>query len=298
MASAVQSAAHLFQMFTDFANPLTGGTIYLASVQDASCLFSLIGQSTAILWKDWPKDMKAVGHDPNGHFTLSGTCPHSGCNRPSVFARVVSGNVGVVATNQRGQNTYRWVSVLKCQGCEKYVMGIADQQPNSLTYTYIEHYPMGSPDETVAEEIPDHIKEDFKEALRCLWVKAYNATAEMCRRALEASCLDLGAPKKDVLEDMIDWLEEKRKITPDLKRAAHKVRLGGNRGAHPPGDGPQPAPDEPTPTEPTVTGRVEKILEEHAKAIVEFTRHFFQYVYVIPKQLDKYDFSRPKAITK
>jgi len=55
----------------------------------------------------------------------------------------------------------------------------------------------------------------------------------MCRRALEASCLDLGAPKDNVLEKMIDSLEANRKITPYLKEAAHKVRLGGNRGAHP-----------------------------------------------------------------
>jgi hypothetical protein len=112
----------------------------------------------------------------------------------------------------------------------------------------------------------------------------------MCRRALEASCLDLGAPKNKVLEKMIDWLEDKRIITPYLKDAAHNIRLGGNRGAHPPEDGPTAA-DTASPVE---DGPVEKIEKEHAEAIIGFTREFFHHVYVGPKLLGKYDFSKPK----
>ena len=149
---------------------------------------------------------------------------------------------------------------------------------------------MGAPDQKVDDEVPQHIKEDFQEALRCIFVEAYNATAEMCRRALEAACLDLGAPEDKVLEKMIDWLEANRKITPYLKDAAHKVRLGGNRGAHP------------TPqtlaiaaaAAPEVNAPVEKIEKEHAEAIIAFTREFFHHVYVGPKLLGKYDFSKPK----
>lgn len=175
---------------------------------------------------------------------------------------------------------------------------MASHQTNMLLYQYIGHFPLGQPDETVAEEIPEHIKPDFKEALRCLWVDAYNATVEMCRRALEASCLDLGAPKKKVLEDMIDWLEEKRKITPALRDAAHKIRLGGNRGAHPPTEAPAPnvavQVADSTEAQPQ-EGPIAKIEKEHAQAVVEFTRHFFQHVYVMPQELGKYDFSRPKS---
>jgi hypothetical protein len=176
---------------------------------------------------------------------------------------------------------------MQCQGCLDYILAVFTQ--DQYQFTYAKHYPLGKPDENVAQEIPPHIQEDFKEALRCMFVNAYNATAEMCRRALEASCIERGAPiNLRVLEDKIDWLEHERKITPDLKDAAHKVRLGGNRGAHPPEGGPAKG-------ELEANAPVEKIEKEHAKAILDFTRHFFQYVYVIPKQLDKYDFSRPKA---
>jgi hypothetical protein len=265
-------------------------------VEQDACrdIFTFVGQCVAILWKDWPRDMESVAHDPNGNFALIGTCPYPTCNRPSTFVRVQSTKIGIYRS-EGNVHFNKWVAVMQCQACQNYILGIAEQQNQMIRYKYLEHYPIGSPDETVAEEIPDHIKDDFKEALRCLWVKAYNATAEMCRRAIEASCLHLGAPKKDVLEDMIDWLEERRKITPDLKQAAHKVRLGGNRGAHPQVEGMPSMVGLPPQTESILIGPVEKIEKEHAEAIVDFTRHFFQYVYVIPKQLDKYDFSKPKA---
>jgi hypothetical protein len=189
----------------------------------------------------------------------------------------------------------QWLEALQCQGCFKYILGQVKQgiEGQVAVAEYVSHYPLGSPDDSVADEIPKHIAEDFKEALRCQFVNAYSATAEMCRRALEASCLDLGAHKKKVLQKMIDELEEKRVITPALKNAAHKIRLGGDRGAHPPADGPvlQLAA---AAIEEADEGPVEKIGKEHAEAIVEFTRHFFQHVYVIPNQLDKYDFSKAK----
>jgi hypothetical protein len=171
-------------------------------------------------------------------FSLRGICPH--CNRDSAFLLVTS-------VAMQDQATI-WIAGMQCQACMKNILGIAYYNQNSGVFHYVVHYPLGKPDDDVADEIPDHIKPDFKEALRCLWVDAYNATAEMCRRAVESSCLDLGANGK-VLDDLIDSLAAQQKITPFLQQVAHKIRLGGNRGAHPPvapaaggpGAGPQPA---------------------------------------------------------
>jgi hypothetical protein len=258
-------------------------------------LLSFIGPRLASLWKEWPKSMEVVGLDATGNFSFRGICPYPCCNRPSVFVRIQSANAGLLRNDNRGQ-LFKLVAILQCQGCQKYILGIVEHVNGVNSYQYVEHYPLGAPNQTVAEEIPKHIKEDFQEALRCLWVEAYNATAEMCRRAIEASCLNLGAPKNKVLEKMIDWLEANRIITPDLKEAAHKVRLGGNRGAHPPEDGPaqQVAPPPAATGQFDIGGVVDIIEKDHAEAIVDFTRHFFQYVYVIPRQLHKYDFSKPK----
>jgi len=185
---------------------------------------------------------------------------------------------------------------MQCQACMKYILAIVLYQLYAGHFNYEAHYPLGKPNDAVAEEIPPHIQSDFKEALRCLFVNAYNATAEMCRRAVEASCIDLKAPKTiKVLEDKIDWLEQQRIITPFLRDVAHKIRLGGNRGAHPSEDGPI-APKSPDPATPdTETDPVTVIEEKHALAIVKFTREFFHHVYVVPKELDQYDFSKPKT---
>lgn len=173
------------------------------------------------------------------------------------------------------------------------MLAIASKPSNLVRFDYILHYPIGTPNDAVAEEIPDPIKTDFKEALRCLFVDAYNATAEMCRRAVEASCVHLGAPKNQKwLEDKIDWLETQRKITPFLRDVAHKIRLGGNRAAHP--GNVQPLINTSSPQ--TLDAPEPPITKEHAEAIVKFTTEFFHHVYVVPKQLDKYDFSKPKII--
>ena len=254
-------------------------------------ILDFLGCLAVPLWKEWPLEMEAVGLSNDGKFSLRGECPH--CHHDSVFVQVTNNCVQFEGRYGGGTN---WIlaAVMRCQGCLMFVLGIVEHLDGSGTYRYMIHYPVGEPDDKASEEIPLPIREDFQEALRCLFIKAYNATGEMCRRAIEASCLDLGAPKKDVLEDMIDWLEEKRIITPGLKDVAHKVRLGGNRCAHP---APSNNGDTATLTPQTnaAVTTIEKIGKEHAEAIVDFTRHFFQYVYVTPKQLNKYDFSKPKA---
>jgi hypothetical protein len=242
---------------------------------------SLLRETALFLWEDWPRDMRAIlKNAQNRQFTMAGVCPH--CNHDSAF---------ILSTSICGNDTpgiQRWIAGMQCQACMKFILAVTIFKSGALIYE--EHYPLGMPNDNVDPEIPTHIQPDFKEALRCLWVNAYNATAEMCRRAIEASCLDLGAPKKDVLEDMIDWLAEKQIITPFLQKVAHKIRLGGNRGAHPAADGAQ-AKD----LAEDAAGPILVIEKDHAEAIVKFTRDFFQYVYVIPKQLDKYDFSKPKV---
>src|SRR4029077_10717711 len=144
---------------------------------------------------------------------------------------------------------------------------------SSGTWLYDTHYPIGWADDRVAEEIPDSIKPDFQEALRCRFVKAYNATAEMCRRALEASCIQQGASADVVLSKMIDWLHDQRKITTPLRDMAHKIKLGGNIGAHP---------------------SDKRLTEEDADAVLAFSDEYFQHVYVTPARMAKHDFSKSK----
>jgi hypothetical protein len=171
---------------------------------------------------------------------------------------------------------------MQCVGCGKYILVAVEIKKGACECRYVEHFPMGVPNQMVEEDIPPAIAEDFKEALRCRWVLAYNATAEMCRRAIAASCIDLKCPNTKAyrgLDAKIDWLAEQKKITPYLQEVAHKIRLGGNRAAHPDEE------DEPAPL---------FITDEHADAIIEFTKEFFHHVYTVRKKLDKYDFNRTR----
>lgn len=245
-------------------------------------------QATAIfLWKDWPMDMEFSSiREDSGRFTIHGTCPHCVPPTRASFTTVTEPFAYKI------DNHNYLVGVAQCIACRKFILATIRYGQRTFGgqtgWYYLHHYPIGTPDDSVAEEVPEHIRTEFSEAKRCLAIKAYSAAAEMCRRSVETSCLDLGAPYRDVLEDMIDWLEENRIITPALKKVAHQVRLGGNRGAHPWKVG--------EPVKPPIPVIV--IEKEHAEAIVKFTWHFLEHVYVVPKQLPQYDFSKPKAADK
>jgi hypothetical protein len=109
----------------------------------------------------------------------------------------------------------------------------------------------------------------------------------MCRRAIESSCHELGAKPKLSIVQKIDWVQKQGKINKTLKNAAHTIRLGGNRGAHAIAD---PKVDAP-------------ITDDEADAVIRFTRHYLDHVYVLEKDLAKHDFSKsgrkgkPKAST-
>jgi hypothetical protein len=68
------------------------------------------------------------------------------------------------------------------------------------------------------------VAEDFSEALRCQWIKAYKACVVMCARAIQGSAMALGAKKKK-LTDQVDELFSQGKITEALKDFAHEIKL-------------------------------------------------------------------------
>lgn len=225
-------------------------------------------------------DMKPRLHDwQTMNFSLSGTCPH--CHDKSVFYK--TGGVDSQQTRKMADgdtaNQFRIAAIMKCAGCSEHILCIAIVKLPIGTQGEIfceAYYPVSKPQNTVSEDVPKDIADDFLEAQRCRWVDSYNATVEMCRRALETSCLQLGAdPKLGTLEKMIDWVHGKGLITVSLKEMAHKIRLGGDRGAHP-------------------SSRV--MGEQDADAVLEFTTEYIDHVYVMPAKLAKFDFSRPKPL--
>lgn len=133
---------------------------------------------------------------------LAGECPH--CRITSNFDSVTD-----FYDEPIEEGVFLECGVFQCPGCGGYILGILRKEwvgPNDLSTTYEKHYPLGGPDDSVSPDIPEEIAPDFREALRCQWIKAYNATVEMCRRAIEASCIQLGAKPGLNIEDQIDLL--------------------------------------------------------------------------------------------
>ena len=119
-------------------------------------------------------------------YSMRGTCPH--CRRESVFMMVGAPHV-LETTNSFSHDLRQVVSAMQCQGCLEYILGIILYNRTMGRLDGLEHYPLGKPNDSISEDVPEAIRSDFSEALRCRFVDAYNATVKMCHRALESSCI-------------------------------------------------------------------------------------------------------------
>jgi hypothetical protein len=241
---------------------------------DESSFITLLCDSLVILWKDWPRNMKLnlLGGGA-GAFSFSGECPH--CGDRSVFLSVA----GFAEAVSGGK--YLHAAVMRCQGCQKFILGVAESIGGQNT-TYVEHYPLGKPDDSVDENVPTPIAEDFSEALRCLWVRSHKAAVAMCRRSVEAACKDLGAKGKD-LYSKIEDLAEQDVITDPMRRMAHQVRLTANRKLHE-----KPKLEKETESKEDADD-LDNMAERDAQRMITFTKEFFHHVYAIRALLEFYE---------
>lgn len=258
-------------------------------------LITLLCDSLAVLWKDWPRNMRCTILDINNNrFSFNGICPH--CESFSVFMIAGSPHAEHVTPDA---SEILFCAVMRCQACLLFILGIAVRRGNAIEY--VEHYPMGKPDDAVPKEVTaadSVIALDFAESLRCLWVKSYKASVAMCRRSVEATCKQQGAKGRD-LEKKIDDLAAQGKITEPLRQMAHAVRLSANRGLH----GKKKAhavavvadaAEVVSEQEPVEMDDLDTFGEDEAKAMIEFTKELFHHIYVMPALLEKYK-AKPKS---
>ena len=226
-------------------------------------LVGLIGNSFAIVWKDWPTNMQLSSIDQN-QFVLNGTCPH--CLKEAAFVTVT----GVFEERASELIDMRRIAAAQCIACHEYILAIlstVEAGRNAVRWVYNSHYPLGRPNDAVSDDIPTQVRSDFQEAIRAEWIKAYKAAVLMCRRSLQTSC-DLEGAKGNDLYNQIDDLSVKQKITQPLKDMAHRIRLLGKKGAH--GD---------------YSDIDDTITPEDAADAITFMRHYFEHVYVLPAKL-------------
>jgi len=81
--------------------------------------------------------------------------------------------------------------------------------------------------------IPEPVRQDFKEALDCYSIGAYNGFAAMCRRTIQASATIIGAKGKDKVSQQLNDLKEMSDIEEDDFEVLKQIMLDGHDGAHP-----------------------------------------------------------------
>lgn len=191
-------------------------------------------------------------------------CPHCG-----VLANLEARYVWEQWLRAGPQSGSYKMGVWTCQSCGGPVVGMFDDDEEGPDPRF--HFPRSAITPQLGSGTPPLVAEDASEAYVCLSAGAWRAAAAMARRAIQAAALDQGAPADLKLQPQIDWLEGERIITPLMKEAAHKIRLGGNLGAHPSADG------------------LRDVDEDAAKRVVEFMRQFLWMLYEYPVQLESAD---------
>ncbi len=163
----------------------------------------------------------------------------------------------------RRPSTHARLDICQNDECGCATVAILDENLTKVLETYP---PLAeAPDKL----LPNDVAVAFGEALKALREGIWNSSVVMCSRALDEATVELKA-KGGSLFERIENLAETHRITPDLSEWAHTGRLAANLGRH-------GAEKE--------QGEKKWNDENDAKEIVEFSRWFFQYVYLLPKQL-------------
>jgi hypothetical protein len=240
------------------------------NIWSSDCLLAVLAALSPFYVSAYNGAMQIVNF-PEHQFNqmgASGECPH--CKATSYFRPLATCfETPKLAHTGHGQvHRQRAASACQCESCKEFVLVVGTRDSsNNAPFSLIAVYPLGKPNDTIAPEVTNKdVAEDFKEALRCHWIRSYRASVVMCRRAIQSSAIDLKA-KGGRLIDQIDDLFASGKITEALKEFAHEVRLTGNDGAHPDKDG------------------LADVVEQDSFAIIEFTREYLHHVYVMPAKL-------------
>jgi hypothetical protein len=83
------------------------------------------------------------------------------------------------------------------------------------------------------EFLPENVKNDFSEALKCYSISAYNAFASMCRRSIQSAAMELGTVGKDKVQKQIEEMKEMAHIDEDTYSVLKQIIIDGHDGAHP-----------------------------------------------------------------
>lgn len=152
-------------------------------------------------------------------------CPH--CHKHtalSVAPAAYEGTYGrryytdAIWINENGQKW--WIGL--CNSCQMPSLVLNRGQ---LVYPH----PLPSPTD---HRVPKDLARDLDEAKICFTTGCFRACAAMARRSVQSACLQKGAMKRELV-DQIKELGQSGVITKDIEEWATVVRWIGNDAAHP-----------------------------------------------------------------
>lgn len=123
------------------------------------------------------------------------------------------------------------------------------------------------------DNIPGPVFRAYEQAARCFSAASYEASALMCRRALEALCKYYSASGKS-LQAKLDYLSESGYIEKRLAYWAHEIRAVGNEAAH--------------------DTNIE-LKKEDARDALDFTEALFLYVFALNYRFNTFEGRRKDA---
>lgn len=185
-------------------------------------------------------------------------CPHCGIYVALMQAPTARHEDFPAVWQKSGSESW-WIGV--CPNCRNGVLVYQREllTPGNVRPVVHVFYPAALPSPT-DEHIPDAIRRALDEAKQCFSVTAYRACAVMARRAMQTACIEQGATKGNLVNQLHE-LANSGVITKSLKDWGDAVRWVGNDAAHPNG---------------------EDVTQEDAEAILRLAEQFMHAVYVAP----------------
>lgn len=144
-------------------------------------------------------------------------CPHCGAYSDQKWCGVAEMRPGPPESYGK---CIKGVSVSVCSNCRKYALWVDKEIA----------YPRSSAASLPVEDMPDNVKEDFKEA-REIVDASPRAAAALLRLALQKLMVHLGEDGKNINEN-IESLVEKG-LSERIQKALDAVRVIGNNAVHP-----------------------------------------------------------------
>lgn len=118
-------------------------------------------------------------------------------------------------------------------------------------------------DEAIPEAVPEMVARPYREAQKAYGVKIYAACVLMCRKCVEAVCVQHGE-SEGTLAARLDLLQKKGVIDNALFEWTKELRLSGNDAAH---------------------DATKKTSEAEAKNALEFAKAVLIYAFELPRRL-------------